>query len=158
MAGSSQTAETPQGPAVATPIHSSAAAQPVEVPAKPTDDPTPTPTPSPSDAITDWNRERMAGDAATPLPGKPEEAPQGAEASSVPMESEPADEVEAVEPVVVAPPPAGATPPAAEEPSALPRDGAPSGGNAYGYEEPDDKYAPPETEAAPDQAQSSPVR
>jgi len=156
-AGSSHApAETPQGSAVATPIDSSAAAQPVEMPAKPADDPAPTP--SRSDAITDWNRERMERDAATPLPGKPEEAPQGADASSVPMESEPADEVEAIEPVVVAPPASTVPPVTQESSSALPRDGAPSAGNAYGYQEPDDKYAPPETEAALDQAQSSPVR
>ena len=156
-AGSSQApAEAPHGPAVASPVDSSAAAQPVGSPTAPADDPA---TPSPSgDAIADWNRARMERDAAAPLPGKPEEAPQGTDASSVPLESEPADEVEATEPVEASQP-TSAAPSATQEPSSeSPRDILQPATNGYGYQEPDDKYAPPETEAALDQAQSSPVR
>jgi hypothetical protein len=156
-------AVVPQVPAVVAPIDSSTAAPSAGMASTPADDQAPTPSPG-GDAITNWNRERTEGDAAAPLPGKPEEAPREADASSVPLESEPVDEVEAAEPVEASQP-TGTAPPATQQSSSeLPRDGeqpaqpAQPAPNAYGYQEPDDKYAPPETEAAPEQAQPRPVR
>jgi hypothetical protein len=164
-----------QEPAMATPVDAAPTAE--GSPMAPTDDPVPSPAPA-ADAITDTNRERMSVEPATgTLPAAEGDAsPQDRDA--VPLETEPAP------PTVPSESPAEGRPPVAEVPAdaqgqpadASPLPGGspssnpePDGGaataeptrppsNAYGYREPQDKYPPPESEPAPEEAKPHPVQ